>query len=179
MSDHTTLRDELKQIDEQIKSLEERRRQIYKASLEAPEEEKVAIDCISEMISDSEVRSSGFPMTIAGIAWVDTPPRREVKPELVAVRPCDGEKTYAGIHVGDLPLGIHVILNRNTGVLTAMPAYHNPAIVVPELGKLVMGCGSWWKRIKTQEDLKQISDEDILNVWYVRAILDKVEKKEN
>jgi hypothetical protein len=76
-----------------------------------------------------------------------------------------------------LPLGIHVIFNKETGVLMAMPSYHNPAIVVPELGKVVMGCESWWGKINTQEDLEQISDEDIRKNWYVKLLLDMVEKK--
>lgn len=175
----TNSKDELRQIEEQIKSLEERRRQIYQASLAAPDDQKVASDFLSEMIADHEVGDVEFPITITGIFWSDTPPMRSVHPELVAIRPCDGETTYVGIHVGDLPLGIHVMLNKETGVLMAMPSHYNPAIVVPELGKVVMGCESWWGKIKTQEDLKQISDSDIRNIWYVRAILDKVEKKES
>jgi len=33
-----------------------------------------------------------------------------------------------------------------------------------------MGCGSWWGAIDNEEDLKDITDSDIENVWYVQLL---------
>ena len=44
----------------------------------------------------------------------------------------------------------------------------NPAIFVPELGKIIFGMESWWGRIKSEEELKDITDGDIENVWHVK-----------
>lgn len=46
----------------------------------------------------------------------------------------------------------------------------NPAIFVFDLNKIIYGCESWWGVIKSEEDLNSISDCDIDNVWYVRAL---------
>jgi len=55
----------------------------------------------------------------------------------------------------------------------------NPAMWVPDLNRVVMGWESWWGEIKSEEDLRQISDADIENVWYVKAIKALTEKKES
>ena len=90
--------------------------------------------------------------------------------QLVAVRPCGDEyekKTYIGFYLGDLPLAITHSFNEKTGILKA-GTFDNPAMFVPELGKIIWGCGSWWHVIKNEEELREISDDDISNVWYVK-----------
>jgi hypothetical protein len=49
-------------------------------------------------------------------------------------------------------------------------------IFIPEVNEVVWGCGSWWGKIKSEDDLKTITDEDINNVWYVKA-LNQLEEK--
>ena len=46
----------------------------------------------------------------------------------------------------------------------------NPAIYVPELGKIIFGMESWWGIIESPEELKDISDDDISNTWYVKLL---------
>lgn len=47
----------------------------------------------------------------------------------------------------------------------------NPAIWVPELEKVVWGDSSWWGPIEKKEDAERlITDADIQNVWYVKAL---------
>ena len=78
----------------------------------------------------------------------------------VSVRPCGDEyedKTYLGLYVGEVAIG---------GTLSM----HNPCIWVPDLEQYIFGCESWWGKISTAEDLHKITDEDIENVWYVRAL---------
>ena len=92
--------------------------------------------------------------------------------QLVAVRPCGeeyGNKTYAGIYLGDLPLYIYHSLNEESGVLRA-GIHNNPAMFVPELRKIIFGCASWWKTIDSVEDAKEISDQEITKTWYVQLL---------
>ena len=90
----------------------------------------------------------------------------------VKIRPCGNEyenKTYFGVLIGDVALTIgHSIKG---GIVTANPTQHNPAIFVPELGKIIYGIESWWKRIKDEKELEEIiTDKAIENVWYVKLL---------
>lgn len=78
-------------------------------------------------------------------------------------------KTYLGIYLGDLPIGISSSYDENTGIL-CNHTINNPAIFVPELKKIVYGMGSWWREIKGIEDFKGISKEEIENTWYVKLL---------
>lgn len=50
-------------------------------------------------------------------------------------------------------------------------------IFVPDLMKVVLGVESWWDTIDKPEDLKQITDVDIQNVWYVKALKEMAQKQ--
>ncbi len=92
---------------------------------------------------------------------------------LVAIRPSapayEG-KTFLGVYIGNLALSATMEYHRESGVLAYRPSFHNPAIYVPDLNKLIFGCESWWGRIKSEASLKAITDADINNVWYVKAL---------
>jgi len=96
--------------------------------------------------------------------------------QMVAIRPCGEEykgKTYLGIYLGDITIGVDVFFSKNesTDVYKLETLNHlNPAIFIPEFNKIVFGCESWWGTIKDESHLKQITDEDIQNVWYVKAL---------
>jgi hypothetical protein len=89
----------------------------------------------------------------------------------VKVRPCAeeyGGKTFFGVLLGDIALAItHSVENE---VVTATHSFYNPAIYIPELGKIIFGMESWWGKIETKEDLDEITDETIRNVWYVKLL---------
>lgn len=92
--------------------------------------------------------------------------------KFVSIRPCGDEyqgKTYLGLFLGDLPLGIAVSHNPDTKELN-LSYRANPAIYVFELNKIVFGAESWWGVIETEEELKEITQDDIDNVWYVKAL---------
>lgn len=92
------------------------------------------------------------------------------KGNLVSVRPCNekyGDKTYLGFLIGDLALGSSIQITDDNKIQCNWSGY-NPAIFVPELGEVIMGCASWWGHIESEEDFKRISDSDIENVWYVK-----------
>ena len=91
---------------------------------------------------------------------------------LARVRPCGEEyegKTYVGIFLGEIPMSTHVSYNNKDGKLTVRPM-PNPAIFVPELKKIIFGCESWWSIIKSEDEVKDITDEDINSQWYVQAL---------
>lgn len=100
--------------------------------------------------------------------------------QFISVRPIQEEynnKTFLGIYLGDLPQSIIVSYRPKSKELTTLTK-DNPAIFVPELNKIIFGSESWWGKIKSPEHLRQITDEDIQNVWYVQA-LKQLQKEEN
>ena len=100
-------------------------------------------------------------------------PLKEVREsgKFVKIRPCGEEfedKTYLGVLIGDAALSSSIGINDEKIVCSW--AFFNPAILIPELGKIVYGCESWWGLIRSEDDLKSITDIDIENVWYVKAM---------
>lgn len=49
------------------------------------------------------------------------------------------------------------------------PHFKNNSIV-PELKKIIYGCESWWKTIRSVDEFSKISNEDINNTWYVKLL---------
>ena len=94
---------------------------------------------------------------------------------LVAVRLAKSDKTFLGVYLGDLTIDVHAMYHKVKKTLTLQPVT-NPAIFVPEIDRLVWGCESWWKPLKSAEDLKEITDADIESVWYVRALKELASK---
>lgn len=169
-------KEELFAIQAQIKVLEERRRVIYAASLAAPATEKVCEDGLAEMYAEGFGGTFEYPVTIHGITHGKEPVFQAGMRRAgtwVAVRPCDDEcagKTYLGMYLGDAATAAGVSFNHATGVLEVGLGYHNPAIWVFDLKRIVYGMGSWWGPIKWPEDLRQITNVDVNSVWYVRAL---------
>lgn len=96
---------------------------------------------------------------------------------LVKVRPCGDEKTYLGFLIGEVALGSSLTLTDDNKLQLNF-AHHNPAIYVPELGKLIYGMESWWGNIESEKDLQGITDSDIDNVWYVKLLKAQLGKDE-
>lgn len=100
--------------------------------------------------------------------------------DLVAVRPCDekyGNKTYLGFYLGELPVMVYPSLKEKEQKLDMM-TIRNPAMYVPEIKKIIWGAGSWWKKIDSEEDFREITDGDINNTWYVQLAKKMFEKDE-
>ncbi len=99
---------------------------------------------------------------------------RAMPGDFVAVRPCgeDGQgKTYLGIMLGDLVMSPSIRYHEaSQSLLVGFRGLGNPAMWVPDLDRVVMGCESWWNKIDSPEDLRAITNNDIQNVWYVRAL---------
>jgi hypothetical protein len=136
------------------------------------------VDALSDDESFEEPSKPKFPMTVNAIEYTDKEPYSVrglfVKcGDFVSVRPCDPKfenKTFLGIMIGDLALGLGYSFNPDTGVLKILRHMDNPMIFIPDVNEVVFGCGSWWGRIRKPEDLQQITDADIDNIWYVKAL---------
>lgn len=91
---------------------------------------------------------------------------------LVKIRPCSDEykdKTFVGFYIGDIALSSSISLTDEKKIQLNF-SRHNPAIFVPELREIIYGCESWWGEIESIDDLKDITNEDIDNVWYVKLM---------
>lgn len=89
--------------------------------------------------------------------------------QLVAIRPVGDDRTYLGIHMGMFAHELYCVHERADSELVVTNAV-NPAIFVPDLGRVVWGYESWWGTIDSEDQLRQITDEDIQNVWYVKLL---------
>ena len=185
MADLTHPRERLAALDADIKALEAERAALYKASVDAPDEDKLCPDFMAEMLSEP-LRMLEYPITVSGITTRTG--SRVVKPGLrskpagsfVAVRPCDKEhegKTFLGVLLGEIALSATALFHPETGVLEVGLSMHNPAIWVPDLARIVFGMESWWGVIESPDDLHQITNQDIDNIWYVKAMKDLGEKR--
>jgi hypothetical protein len=167
----------LNQIDEEIKALEEEKHNIYERSLHGPDSEKVCEDwtaqTLSEILEDVEPRPV---VQVRGYVqgMLDAMIPRITSGSFVAVRPCDKElenRTFLGMLLGDMATGLGVRYTKEIETIEVSFSGHNPAIWVFDLNRIVLGCGSWWKRIEDEEQLKSITDYDIQNAWHIRAKL--------
>ena len=98
----------------------------------------------------------------------------------VSIRPCiEGveDKTYMGVFLGHIALGVNFALKDGTIEISHM--HYNPAILVPELGRVVFGYQSWWGFIDSPEQLKEITDEVIQDIWYVKGLKALAQKPES
>lgn len=110
-----------------------------------------------------------FPITVASINGKSVPNSTAKTGRWVAIRPCDDEKTYLGVYLGDMNIAPHFSFHTKTHVLS-IASQTNPAIYVPDLKRVVWGYESWWGTINKLEDFKKITDADIQNIWYVKAL---------
>lgn len=177
-----SLRDELAEIKIQIEKLEERQREIYEVSLLAPLEEKVIEDHWARMLSEPSPPSKRPTWHITDVVWEEGGVYQNFRGgiKLVAIRPVGeggvGKETYLGIYIGDFATGASCSYHDGSGVLTLKVGHHNPAIFVPKLNRVVFGYESWWCEIKSEADFKQITTEDIENVWYVKLMRERTEE---
>lgn len=137
---------------------------------------------IEEYIKDfnDNVRVQGeieFPIEISAVEINNG--RIDILKEVgswVSIRPCDNEKTYLGVYLGYMMFNSNHHYHLKTKVLKIVP-FMNPAIYVPDLKRVVWGCESWWGIIRKPEELRKITDSDIQNVWYMKALVELSEQQ--
>ena len=174
-----TLAEELEALEAQKKEIEEKIRDCFRRSLQAAEEDKLIHDSLAEDIAEHPPTEPRLlEWHVDRVAWAENVEyfQRDWSSEhdiWVSVRPVDEEyagKTFLGILIGRAPLGVRTAYDEENRVLHLKPSFHNPCIWIPDLERIVFGAGSWWAPIKSPEDLRKISDTDIENVWYVKAL---------
>lgn len=95
---------------------------------------------------------------------------------LVRIRPCGkeyGDKTYLGLYLGHQPWMPCCSYDEKTKKLSFRMAT-NPAIYVFDLKKVIFGAQSWWSVIKSENELRDITKDEINNTWYVKMFKDMV-----
>lgn len=88
------------------------------------------------------------------------------------IRPCGEEyegRTYLGLYLGEMPVGHSISHNPESNELNVSFST-NPGIFVFDINKIVYGMESWWGIINNEEDLKEITNSDINDIWYVKAL---------
>lgn len=120
-----------------------------------------------------------YPLTIEGLEFGKAPNLDRLKPGTpVAIRPCSEAKTFFGIYVGSFSVMAPSFgFNIETKKIRVMEGATNPAIFVPDLGKIVWGYASWWGEIRDEAHMKEITDDTIQNLWYVKAMKAMAEKQ--
>ena len=138
-----------------------------------------------ESVTRTSIGEVEYPIEITGVKLPrlgdkTNPHSRTHVGDFVAVRPCAERfegKTYLGIYIGVFPIDSTAWMKQD-GTLEVF-AVGSSLIHIPSLAENVWGCGSWWKKIESEEALKQITDEMIDNIWYVKALrLQLVEEKD-
>ena len=133
--------------------------------------------CVSneqcENCPDYESRFIEYPIQVNSIKYNEIKQLMMARAgSLVKIRPCNeeyGGKTYLGLYLGNQPWSQRVSYDNQSGELT-VGMTTNPAIYVFGLQKIIFGAESWWSIIENPEELKDITDNDINNQWYVKAL---------
>lgn len=108
-----------------------------------------------------------YPIQVSSIESTSLDKFLRDEVQCVKVRPAKDKKTYLGFLLGDIAIATTARYQKTTQMLY-VDAMVNPAIFVPELRKIVFGCESWWRRIRSLEDFSEITDEAIDSQWYVQ-----------
>lgn len=139
----------------------------------------------------AEARRIKFPIEISGVDFgVDIGVKKttifargEAPPgTFVAIQSCreeHGKKTYLGLLIGYVPTDYCAELDPLTKRLKFRLFGDNPAIFVFDLGEVVLGLESWWGPIESEAHLRQITKDDIENVWYMKALKQLVDRDQN
>jgi len=101
--------------------------------------------------------------------------------KFVAIRPVQKDfkqKTYLGLYLGDISHGAEILYDPTQNELKVGNSWGNPAIYVFDLKRIIFGYESWWGVIKDEDDMRKITDADINDIWYVKAIKQLAEGNE-
>ena len=168
-----SLKDRIEDAHARQRAIEAEIASLYAESLTAPAEDKACPDWMAEEIKEP-MQAMRYPIEVGAIAQRsgDGYQSDRMTGKFVAVRPCgEGkEKTHLGVCIGRIAMFPVVTYDRAATVLHVGFGGYNPAIWVPDLGRLVLGAESWWSVLKKPEDLRQIADADIEGVWYVKVL---------
>lgn len=118
-----------------------------------------------------------FPISVSSIKYNDIRPYGMDKigtPCRIRLAEKDSDKTtYLGFYLGELPYIPTSFFDKKVKQLT-FSVINNPAIYVPDLGRIVFGAESWWSFIDREEysNIPDITDGAINKQWYVQMLKD-------
>jgi len=187
---YENLQSQIDDAEAYLKDLLRKRNVLLEESMKAAEEDKVMRDSMAEMFhQDPETGLFGEPKRkktdplgwdVKQVLWATKENSVYTKPLYgtedpgvwVSVRLAGKDapkKTFLGIYIGDFARSMSCSYDPELGTLRIEPSFHNPMIFVPETKQIVFGSESWWGQIDSPEQLKEITNDDIGNVWYVQA----------
>jgi L-rhamnose mutarotase len=120
-----------------------------------------------------------YPITVNKISYSKektyspTGWRKDSIGKFVAIRSVheeDGNDTHLGLYLGEFAVSLGVTYSPEEKELEVTRGMYNPAIFVFDLNKVLFGYESWWGVIDSEEKLRKITNQDIENVWYVKAL---------
>lgn len=168
---------ELAQLNTELAALNERRKSIYLRSLEADDDEKAAVDTISNAMLSGPLapeNTINWPIELHGIYWKDDDsPTFEVQSDQgwAVVRPHGDPCEHLGVHVGNITTAVAGRLTD--GMLHLSYETRAPLLYVPFLGKFLTAAQVNWRMVSGLTDLERFAPDDgVDNPWYDRAHLD-------
>lgn len=129
--------------------------------------ENFICDCYKSMYIEFPIEVSGINRDTGSFGL-----RARDAGKFVKIRPCSEEhsgKTFLGLYLGELPIDFSISHNPDSKELNVR-FMTNPGIFVFDLNKIVYGCESFWAIVKSDDDLKEITQANIDNIWYVKAL---------
>lgn len=143
------------------------------------------------MKKNAEARQIKYPLEVSGIdfdvkigvsskSFFGSLGSEKGPGTFVSIRSCKkehGDKTRLGLLIGYVPIHTQVQYWKETKRLEFSVTGDNPAIFVFDLNEVVLGCESYWGAIKSEKQLREISNDDIQNIWYIKALKQLSEKK--
>lgn len=170
----TELGRELEKLECELAALNERRADLYRRSLEAPEDAKAGPDIVANAMLKgplSPKNAVSYPIELQGIGWEpDNPPALELgAPVWARVQPHGDETQYLGVLVGDLASAVQAQLGAGN-VLHLKHCMHVAMLFVPHLGRFVSGFSCQWSQIDTLAQLEPFApDNPEDDPWYSAA----------
>ena len=166
--------------DRLIDSLEDASQQCDKAENSLSE----LVRALAQLMEQAEAEEVHLPIDVHSIEKTGAFYRNKYAGikcgQFVQVRPVSknpDKKTYVGIYLGDFGSEIVERYNKDEKKLKLIVAT-NPAMFIPELRRIVFGYESWWGPINSEKDLKQVTDDDIQNIWYVKLLKEMSEAED-
>lgn len=111
-----------------------------------------------------------FPIVVEEIEYGDFEPwNNNICLAKVRIASDKNKRTWLALYLGNFPHMPYVNYSDKTKKLKFGMAT-NPCLYVPALGRIVWGDESWWSRIESKDDLKDITDSDIDSQWYMQLL---------
>lgn len=184
--DTPTLAQELAQLEGELASLNERRGDLYRRSLEAAQDDKACVDLVANAMLTGPLGAQNkieWPIKVNGIAWNEEAPTVFQRGELAGAWVklallTDPEHPVLGLHLGDVASGVKAQLGPEDKMLHLTYIAHHAQIYVPALERVVAGSDAKWGPLEDPEDLTTLFGPESSHIWHDRAYRQLAERAE-